>query len=266
MTARRSVLVYDRGCRPRNVARLLDLDPDLGELLSPERRELAARELVVRLRRLPVGPWPGDGTPRDGAGLIVAGMLSLEVMLEQRASIELLGPGDLIRSRRPADDSALLPVEVTSFVRSPLTVALLDDHCMRAASRYPEIIAGIADRLAARAERLATTQAIAQLTGVDRRLKALLWHLAERWGRVTPQGTVVGLGLTHRMLADLIGARRPPVSTALAALSTHGEVLRRPDGSWLLTGEPPGRENLSRRPRLHSPRPAIAAAGSAASP
>ena len=42
------------------------------------------------------------------------------------------------------------------------------------------------------------------------------------------------------MLADLVGARRPTVSTALGKLAASGELLRLPDGSWLLTGEPVG--------------------------
>ena len=93
---------------------------------------------------------------------------------------------------------------------------------------------------AERAERLATTQAISQLTRVDRRVLALLWHVAERWGRVTPDGVVVPLTLSHRMLGQLVGAHRPTVSTAVRLLARTGELSRRPDGSWLLSGEPMG--------------------------
>ena len=73
----------------------------------------------------------------------------------------------------------------------------------------PEITAALFDRLSERSLRLATTQAISQLTRVDRRLKALFWHLAERWGRVSGDGVVVPLALRHRILGQLVGARRP---------------------------------------------------------
>src|ERR1044072_3540550 len=86
-------------------------------------------------------------------------------------------------------------------------------------TRYPEITAGLFDRLSERSLRLATTQAISQLTRVDRRLKALFWHLAERWGRVSGDGVIVPLALTHRILGQLVGARRPTVSTALSELA-----------------------------------------------
>jgi hypothetical protein len=46
--------------------------------------------------------------------------------------------------------------------------------------------------------------------------------------------------LSHRMLGQLVGARRPTVSTALGDLVRQGELTRRDDGTWLLTGKPVG--------------------------
>jgi hypothetical protein len=37
----------------------------------------------------------------------------------------------------------------------------------------------------------------------------------------------------------MVGARRPSVTTALGQLIARNEVERRPDGGWLLLGEPP---------------------------
>ena len=97
------------------------------------------------------------------------------------------------------------------------------------------------DRACARAHRLAMLQAIPHLNSVDRRLLALFWHLAERWGRVTPDGIVVPLTLSHRLLAEIVwAARRPTVTVGIAALERRGKLLRLDDASWLLLGEPPG--------------------------
>jgi CRP/FNR family transcriptional regulator, cyclic AMP receptor protein len=117
-------------------------------------------------------------------------------------------------------------------------MALLDRRVASALGDFPEITAVIMDRLNARAHRLATTQAISQVTRVDRRLLALFWHLAERWGRVTGEGVAVGLTLSHRMLGQLVGARRPTVSIAIGDLTKRDELVRRPDGTWLLKGVP----------------------------
>jgi CRP/FNR family cyclic AMP-dependent transcriptional regulator len=115
---------------------------------------------------------------------------------------------------------------------------VLDRRFAAEMTRYPEITATLLDRLSERSERLATMQAISQLARVDRRLTALLWHLAERWGRVSGDSVIVPLAFTHRLLGQLVGARRPTVSTALSELAKRGELVRRRDGSWLLRADP----------------------------
>ncbi len=234
------------------MVRLLDVDPDLGGLLTDTRREHAERELVVRTHRLPVGPWDVSrlaGATADHVGLlIIDGILSRELVVADHVSAELLGPGDLVRPWQPTSRTGLLPVDAVWTVLSPLTVAVLDRRFAAEMTRYPEITAALFDRLSERSLRLATTQAISQLTRVDRRLKALFWHLAERWGRVSGDGVIVPLALTHRILGQLVGARRPTVSTALSELAEREELIRRPDGSWLLRGDPPDAESLARKP------------------
>jgi len=222
---------------------LLQADPDLGALLSPARRSEAERELVVRVHKLAVGTWDVarlSGAGSDHVGLLVlGGVLAREVVVADHASAELLGPGDVLRPWQAAGKASLLPTDVVWSVLSPTTLAVLDRRFGAELARWPEITAGLLDRLGERSLRLATTQAISQLTRVDRRLSALFWHLAERWGRVGGDGVVVPLALTHRILGQLVGARRPTVSTALSELAERGELIRRPDGSWLLRGEPP---------------------------
>jgi CRP/FNR family transcriptional regulator, cyclic AMP receptor protein len=58
---------------------------------------------------------------------------------------------------------------------------------------------------------------------------------------VRPDGTLVGLRLTHELIGYLVGARRPSVSTALGRLQRDGR-LRREGRHWLLLGEPPDRQ------------------------
>ncbi|MGO9907166.1 MAG: helix-turn-helix domain-containing protein [Solirubrobacteraceae bacterium] len=67
----------------------------------------------------------------------------------------------------------------------------------------------------------------------------LFWHLADRWGRVRNGQTILPLRLTHSVLADLIAAQRPSVSTALSDLASRKIVRPAPDG-WLLLAERPG--------------------------
>jgi CRP-like cAMP-binding protein len=131
----------------------------------------------------------------------------------------------------------LLRHSIRWIVLTHSRIALLDRRVGALLGRYPEVNAAIIDRVNERGLRLAVTQAISQLNRVDRRLLALFWHLAERWGRMTADGVAVPMTLSHRMLGQLVGARRPTVSTALGELARDGELVRRADGTWLLTGK-----------------------------
>ena len=235
---------------------LLKADPDLGGLLAEPRRSEAERRLLVSTHRLGVGPWDVTrlaGASADHIGLLVLeGVIARELTVADHVSAELLGPGDLIRPWQAASKSELLPVDADWSVLSPATLAVLDRRFAAEVSQYPEVTAALFDRLSERSLRLATTQAISQPTRVDRRLKALFWHLAERWGRVGGEGVVIPLALTHRILGQLVGARRPTVSTALSELAERDELVRRPDGSWLLRGDPPDASTLERPGARHA--------------
>jgi CRP/FNR family cyclic AMP-dependent transcriptional regulator len=223
---------------------LLELDPDLGQLLDEDRRDAAHRELTVRVTAVGVGEWDGGrlaATDPGNVGLLVLdGVMAREVVVGDTVSTELLGPGDLVRPWQLTADTELLTVSVRWNVLSKLRMAVLDRRAAAVLGQYPEVNAVLIDRLSERAQRLAVGQAISQLHRVDVRLISLLWHLAERWGRVTGEGVVVPLALSHRVLGQLVGARRPTVSTALAQLARENRVQRRQDGTWLLLGAPVG--------------------------
>jgi DNA-binding transcriptional ArsR family regulator len=223
---------------------LLELDPELGCLLGPERLAAARRELRVRIVSLDTGEWDvtrlEDADPAHFGLLVVEGVLAREVVLSATVSTELQGPGDVVRPWRIEGGPLLLSVSVRWNALAPVRAALLDRRLAAQLGGYPEIAAVIVDRLSERSARLAVTQAISQLNRVEDRLVALFWHLAERWGRVAADGIALPLALSHRLIGELFGARRPTVSTALAELARHGQIVRRDDGTWILTGEAPG--------------------------
>lgn len=221
---------------------LIELDPELGQLLDERRLSAARHELSARTTQLPVGEWDGGrlaATDPGNVGLLVLdGVMAREVVVGDTVSSELLGQGDVIRPWQLHEDARLLQVSVRWNALSAVRLAVLDRRVAATLGRYPEVTAVLIDRMSERAQRLAVAQAISQLNRVDLRLVSLLWHLAERWGRVTSEGVVVPLALSHRLLGQLVGARRPTVSTALAQLVKEERVQRRDDGTWLLTGAP----------------------------
>ena len=116
-------------------------------------------------------------------------------------------------------------------------IAVLDRHFAAVIGKWPVLVDAVTGRAVKRSRALAFQLAISQVTRVDERLLVLMWHLAERWGRVGPDGVRVPVGLPHRTLATLVGARRPSVTTALTGLAREG-LVERIEGGWLLHGDP----------------------------
>lgn len=110
-------------------------------------------------------------------------------------------------------------------------------------SPWPHIVSALMDRLALRARWLALELAVASTRRVDTGLLLALWHCADRWGHVTPDGVLLHLPLTQQTLGEVIGARRPSVSTAVATLEEAGKLRRPSLNDWLLLGDPPTTAN-----------------------
>jgi hypothetical protein len=92
--------------------------------------------------------------------------------------------------------------------------------------------------------------AICQLPRVEERLLALMWWLAESWGRVTSVGTLLPVAMTHDVLGALVGARRPTVTLAIGELVERGAIARQ-DRGWLLLEAPPAPPEIA--PSLDDP-------------
>lgn len=228
--------------------RVLDADPELGEGLSPEEFREAHHHAVAELRALDTGQWdprPEDyGVNGSASGsllglLIVEGLVLRDVGFARSVCAELLGPGDLVRPWDEDRRYASAPMNISWRVLRPTRLAVLDRRFTAVACRWPQVIEVAVGRSVRRSQRLAFHLALSNLKRVDLRLLVLLWHLADRWGRVGVEGVTLQLPLTHEMLAHLVAAKRPSVTTALGQLNTRGMVSRRSDGAWVLHGDPP---------------------------
>jgi CRP-like cAMP-binding protein len=159
--------------------------------------------------------------------------------VDGRFGAELLGEGDLLRPWQEETEPLTLRSSINWSVVEPVRFAVLDHSFARLVGRYPELADRLIARAVERSRHLAVNMAIVHHARVDVRLHMLFWHLAARWGRVRPGGITVPLRLTHTVLADLVAARRPTVTTALSELGKQG-LVRAVDEGWLLAGDPPG--------------------------
>src|SRR5436190_4167992 len=231
------------------VCHVLLEDPDLAEAVPAPRREQVANACTVREVRLPAGPWPTwhtvDG-PRIGM-LVLEGMLLRRAGVEGRFGAELVGHGDLIRPWQDESGTLTLPLSTKWTATEPTRLAVLDQQFAVLLGRYPGLAGRVLGRAVRRARHLAVNMAIVHQARVDDRLHMLFWLLASRFGRVRADGVFVPIRLTHAVLAELVAARRPTVTSALSSLARNGQV-RALDEGWLLVGDPPRALALQRPP------------------
>jgi CRP/FNR family cyclic AMP-dependent transcriptional regulator len=224
------------------VAQVLVRDPDLAGGLEGERLRRAERDLIAATAVAFEGPWHPEeagASVRGGAGLLLLeGLVVRRVGRTGRYGAELLGPGDLLRPWQHDGEDVTLPFDTTFRVIEPTLFALLDLRFAARAAPYPEVGGALIGRAMQRSRTLVVNMAIAHYPRIDRRLLMLMWHLADRWGRVTPDGIRIPLRLTHQLLADLVASRRPSVTSGLAQLAREGLVSKVGE-TWLLHGEPP---------------------------
>lgn len=178
----------------------------------------------------PVAVLAGDEAPEAGltgpAAFVSAGRVAVVVEAEagRTRTIALLQEGDALvlpaggwpgapgARVRAATDAELM------VLSAPLDDVLCADPGL-GAWIVRAIAAAVADR--------ELSVAIALEPRLERRLVLKLRQLAQRWGKVTPEGVRLDLRVTHQELGDMIGAARESITVALGRLQDQGEVIVR---------------------------------------
>jgi CRP/FNR family transcriptional regulator, cyclic AMP receptor protein len=220
------------------VNRVLDLDPELGSGIVDDEWDTARRGTLGSLVRVPRGPWalPSAGaSDRDDIfGLIVVeGLLGREMALGEHYIFELLCHGDVLMLHAAEPPRLGSGVKLTAL--SEMNLLVLRSSFISAAARWPSLLANLNRRLEAQRQRLAMHGLTAHLPRAEHRVLLALWNLADSCGRVTPDGIVLPLSLTHDVIGHLVASRRPTVTLAMGALEAAGCIRRRSDGCVILT-------------------------------
>jgi CRP/FNR family transcriptional regulator, cyclic AMP receptor protein len=178
-------------------------------------------------------------------GVVGGGRLALAFIAEEdrERTIGMLEEGDVIV--RPTDGWAAVGPRVRCFAIEDALMHLVDRDRLDAWMHDPALAANVVRVLIAQIADRELAVAIALEPRVERRLLLKLRQLAERWGRVTPDGIRLDLRLTHQELANMVGAVRESVTIALGRLASAGEIevrnrtlLIRPPDDASLEGEP----------------------------
>jgi CRP-like cAMP-binding protein len=215
---------------------VLDHDAGLRSVLPESERARARQHAVAAVVELPSGDWrPAEqGVGAELGLLVLEGLLIRDVAVADARCGELVGPGTLLRPQDDPGTDAPMRHEIGWRVVEPARLAVLDRRFLRVATHWPALVVALVARANERAHNLGVMVSIHSLKRVDTRLLAFFWHLADRFGKVTADGVLIPLALTHRQLALLVGAQRPSVTSALGTLAER-ELLRRDErGNWIL--------------------------------
>jgi hypothetical protein len=220
---------------------ILEADPDIGARLPAAALADANQAAVAAVVEIERGPWVGMPSSVDPGAigfLVLEGIIALSVEVAGRTNVELVGPGDIIRPWTEGPE-ATLPQRMRWNVIVPVRLAWLDREFALRTGRWPEIGAALMQRLVQRANHLLFQRALAAIPRVDERLLLLLWDFADRFGRVRADGVHLPLPMSHSLLAGLVAAQRPSVTTALGKLRRAGSIEQVQGVGWLLRGDAP---------------------------
>ena len=229
---------------PLGRVNLLEVDPDLGEWLAADEFARACHRCTAEVLGLPAGeisPWPPLIGAREAVAglLVIRGLLSRKLLVQGRHAVELLGPGDVVQpSALAVDADGTLSCETRWKALEPVVSAVLDRRFCEEALRFPLLVAALLERSVRRSRSLLVRLSLAEEPRIVRRVHLVLWHLADRWGRVAPGGVVLSLRLSRTTLADLACTQRESVSRALTELARQ-DLVRMNECRFMLTGAPP---------------------------
>jgi CRP-like cAMP-binding protein len=211
--------------------------PELAHVIPPEDRALAERVLMAPMLTSDdetLSELIAAAEPTAFAFLVVRGVVLKETVFAARSAMELLTVGDVLAPTLTASRQAESPAVSRYIAHGPASVAVLDQRFRQAARRWPGLSDLLHDRLGLQTHRASMHLATLHQPRVEERIVACFTDLAERSGRMTADGVVIEIALTHDLIGRLVGAQRPTVSLALAGLASAGTLVRFHAGAWRL--------------------------------
>jgi len=198
---------------------------ELWDGLTAKERQEAAR--FCPERRFPKGNTifaPGDAP--DALYALTSGLVTLSHVSEDglESILRVFGPGDVF-------GELFLTVSARPFLATALTACVVTvipgKTFLSLVSTIPKIGFNFICVLSRHLAEMALDRGQASHKWSLQRLRLTLLKLSRAHGVEKPEGTALMLPLTHRILADMIGASRETVSRHLGQLKRHGLVSQR---------------------------------------
>jgi CRP-like cAMP-binding protein len=200
---------------PTSTSRLLS-----GLPADEKRRAAAILETCPRLDIGADGSRRKDSLPEATLLFVEEGLLLILTLRSgagRRIVVGLAGAGAVLVPPTPHEELKALADSSLTIVPPAAHEALLAVPGAAAA-----VVEGIADQLRERQESLGQLSTVRHAE----RVRSKLIQLARTHGKVVTDGVRIGIPLTQRLLAEMVGSARETVSLALAQLAREGFVRR----------------------------------------
>ena len=137
--------------------------------------------------------------------MIVEGVV-LKMTLASRSAFDLLGPGDVLA--RPLTAARQIESRAISrdLAHGRVVLAALDHRFRQGGATVARVADVLHDQLGRQTHRASIHLAMLHLPLVEDRLVALFADLAERFGRMTADGILIDVRLTHEIIGQLAAA------------------------------------------------------------
>jgi CRP/FNR family transcriptional regulator, cyclic AMP receptor protein len=211
--------------------------PEIARAVPPEDRQDAERTLiapVLAARDEDLAQAFATVTHDVFDFLVIDGVVLKETTLADRSAFELLGAGDFLAPPLSALRQAQSRARSHYLAHGPVSLAVIDGRFRQAAQRWRGLFDILHDRLGQQTHRASMHLAMLHLPRTEDRIKLLFADLAERFGRMTADGILIDLSLTHKIIGGLVGSRRPSVSLALHTLASDGLLTRVGPDRWVV--------------------------------
>ena len=194
----------------------------LFEQLTPEQlQRVEARSLARRVApEVPCTPQP---TPPTACSL-ASGRVKISSLTRdgKQSILAFIEPGELFGELAVVEPGQR--EEYAEAVKASLVILIQADDMLRLMEEHPDVSLRVTKLIGLRRKRF------------ERRLKHLLFHsnrqrlvhllleLAQDYGRPSPEGVELGIGLSHQDLANIIGSTRETVTVTLGQLQAEGSL------------------------------------------
>lgn len=198
---------------------------DLFERLTPEQIErIESRAKAREFKRGQLVYLPSDQA--DSVLLLGSGRVKIYHITGEgkQAVLALVDPGELFGELALFESDSVPREEFAEAMETSGVILIPREEIQQLMESHPDVALGVTKLMGLRRKRVERRLKSLLFRSNRDRLVHLLLELAEKYGRPTVEGVVLGIKLSHQDLASIIGSTRETVTVHLGELQQENQL------------------------------------------